>query len=153
MNVSVFILNSNISFSSAPDKLIMNDAQYTSFKRGSRAVMSSWMTYTTLIWVLKACWLFIFSTLTYVQAYYSLKSYANGHSLGFRRQVIVKIFACVVALSYVVVIVMIMVHCIPSNINWHVQQLPSGQHQVIHGPLYVRWTVMNYIVVASANCG
>lgn len=128
VHVSVFVLNNNISFVDVPDHTILDDGKLASFKRGSKAVAAAWSTYITQMWLLKACWLCIFSRLT----------------LGTQQQRLIKLYTSLVIVAYVFVLVMIMVRCIPSTGNW-TYKLDNGSHEVVHGRHFQRWAVMDYI--------
>ncbi|KAL1960120.1 hypothetical protein VTO42DRAFT_292 [Malbranchea cinnamomea] len=104
----------------------LTDEEHARLVFGSKCLLAGWCCYSTLIWCLKACMLFFYHRLT----------------LGLFQQKMVRITAVACALTYVVVIVVILAHCRPIHKNWQVNPNPGEKCTL---------DVENYITIAVTN--
>ncbi|KAF1936324.1 hypothetical protein EJ02DRAFT_438622 [Clathrospora elynae] len=95
---------------------------------GSKCLLAGWISYTTLIWCLKACMLFFYKRLT----------------LNLRQQGLVKITGGICIAGYVATITVYLTHCHPIHSLWQVYPYP-GDDCALNISKYLALVVTNVV--------
>ncbi|OWT42718.1 hypothetical protein VFPPC_18131 [Pochonia chlamydosporia 170] len=87
----------------------LTEEQKNRITSGSKLVFLGWFIYVTLIWVLKACMLYLYGRLT----------------LDLKQRKLVKFTAVVCVLAYISAVLVMLFHCRPMYKNWQVYPYPG----------------------------
>ncbi|RDW92200.1 hypothetical protein BP5796_01594 [Coleophoma crateriformis] len=104
----------------------LTDAQVAKLEFGSKVLFCGWISYTSMIWSMKAVLLCFYHRLT----------------LGLWQQKFIRVMKYVLILAYIATILTLFLHCTPIQKNWQVKPYVGDKCAV---------TVLNYIMIAVMN--
>lgn len=93
---------------------------------GAQCLLTGWMLYVTLLWVLKACMLCFYNRLTYVGLPHS-RTWLTKGSLGLAQQKFVKYAAGFCFCTYIATIMTILLRCTPLDRLWQIYPDPGRE--------------------------
>ncbi|RDW79803.1 hypothetical protein BP6252_04441 [Coleophoma cylindrospora] len=126
--VIVELIGQNGSFVGLDDAsaAALTDAEVAKLEFGSKVLFCGWISYTSMIWSMKAVLLCFYHRLT----------------LGLWQQEFIRVMKYVLILAYIATILTLFLHCTPIQKNWQIKPYVGDKCAV---------TVLNYIMIAVMN--